>query len=93
VLVIDHPRRHFDDLDPAMSAMVSALASASAECDVPGAGACVNPESMPELMGRPVRGAGLVPLQGLRDAFEVVAGAGYHLCRTAVQWSASVHSP
>lgn len=73
VLVIDHPRgRLFDDLDPAMAAMVRALAAASAECDVPGAVVCVNPESMPERMRRQVLDAGLVPLQGLHDAFEVL---------------------
>jgi acetate---CoA ligase (ADP-forming) len=73
VLVIDHPRgRLLDDVDPALAAMVRALAAATAECDVPGAVVCVNPESMPEQMRRQVLDAGLVPLQGLHDAFEVL---------------------
>jgi acyl-CoA synthetase (NDP forming) len=72
-IVIDHPRgRPSDGVDPAMAAMVRSLAAASAESGVPGAVVCVNPESMPEPMRHQVLDAGLLPLQGLHDAFEVL---------------------
>lgn len=72
-IVIDHPRQNdpatYDEL---MAAMVRAMASASAASVVPGAVVSVNPESMPEVMRRVVMDAGLTPLQGLHDAFEVI---------------------
>lgn len=72
-IVIDHPRQKKDgDYDDLMAAMVRAMASASAASGVPGAVVCVNPESMPEVMRRAVMDAGLIPLQGLHDAFDVL---------------------
>ncbi len=73
-IVIDHPRQPdpgaYDDL---MAAMVRAMAAASAASGVPGAVVSVNPESMPEVMRRAVMDQSLIPLQGLHDAFEVLA--------------------
>jgi acyl-CoA synthetase (NDP forming) len=87
VLVIDHPRgRSFDGFDPAMAAMVRALASASAASGVPAAVASVNPESMPEVMRREALKSGLAPLQGLHDAFEVLGRmADYAALQTRIE--------
>lgn len=82
-IVIDHPRQ--DDpavYDDHMAAMVRALATASAASGVPGAVVCVNPESMPEVMRRAVIDAGLLPLQGLHDAFEVLGRCADHAAFT-----------
>lgn len=73
-LVVDHRRRQAGDraVDVAHIAMVRALANASRETGTPGAVVCVNPESMPDEMRQMVLAEGLVPLQGVHDAFEVL---------------------
>jgi len=78
-VVIDHPREADAAVyDPLLAAMVRAMVRASAASGVGGAVVSVNPESMPEVMRRAVMDGGLVPLQGLHDAFEVLGRcAGY----------------
>jgi acyl-CoA synthetase (NDP forming) len=73
-IVIDHGRRAPGDrsVDPMLAAMTRAIGSASRATGLPGAVICVNPESMPDEMRQMVLAEGLVPLQGLHDAFEVL---------------------
>lgn len=73
-IVIDHGRRRPDDrtVDEWLAAMVRAMGSASRGSGLPGAVICVNPESMPDEMRQMVLAEGLIPLQGLHDAFEVL---------------------
>jgi acyl-CoA synthetase (NDP forming) len=74
-IVIDHGRRQPGDcsVDAALAAMVRAIARASRATGLPGAVVSVNPESMPDEMRQMVIAEGLVPLQGLHDAFPVLA--------------------
>lgn len=73
-IVIDHKRRDPGDrtVDEAHIAMLRSIAAASRATGVPGAVICVNPESMPDEMRQMVLKEGLIPLQGLHDAFEVL---------------------
>jgi acyl-CoA synthetase (NDP forming) len=73
-IVIDHGRRPPGDrlVDAALAGMVRAMSNASRETGLPGAVVCVNPESMPDEMRQMVLAEGLIPLQGLHDAFEVL---------------------
>ena len=74
-IVIDHRRRRARGPKRRCTAgaMVRAMGTASrAKADVPGAVACVNPESMPRDHAPDGAGEGLLPLQGLHDAFEVL---------------------
>jgi acyl-CoA synthetase (NDP forming) len=83
-LVIDHPRPELGpEVAVPMQAMVRALGKASRATGIPGAVACVNPESMPETMRRQVLEEGLIPLQGVHDAFAVLGNlADYEMfCR------------
>jgi acyl-CoA synthetase (NDP forming) len=59
-------------VDEAHIAMLRSIAAASRATGVPGAVICVNPESMPDEMRQMVLKEGLIPLQGLHDAFEVL---------------------
>ncbi|WP_342640590.1 acetate--CoA ligase family protein [Rhodoligotrophos ferricapiens] len=73
LLVIDHGRPELIPApDKAHQAMVRSLGTASRATGIPGAIACVNPESMPESMRRMVIDEGLLPLQGLHDAGPVL---------------------
>jgi acyl-CoA synthetase (NDP forming) len=74
-IVIDHKRREPGDLtvDAMHIAMIRSIANASRATGTPGAVICVNPESMPAEMRRMVIDEGLIPLQGLHDAFEVLS--------------------
>ena len=73
-IVIDHGRRKPGDrsVDKAHVGMVRAIANASRATGLPGAVISVNPESMPDEMRQMVLAEGLIPLQGLHDAFEVL---------------------
>jgi acyl-CoA synthetase (NDP forming) len=79
LLVIDHPR---PELGPengkALESMSRALATASKATGVPGAVACVNPESQPEFMRQYLIDMGLLPLQGLHDAGAVLGHWARH---------------
>ena len=73
LLVIDHPRPELgEESGKALEAMSRALATASKASGIPGAVACVNPESQPEFMRRYLIAMGLLPLQGLHDAGAVL---------------------
>ncbi|WP_137388413.1 acetate--CoA ligase family protein [Rhodoligotrophos defluvii] len=73
LLVIDHARPEVIPApDKAHQAMVRSLASASRATGIPGAVACVNPESMPEVLRRMIIAEGLLPLQGIHDAGPVL---------------------
>jgi len=73
-IVIDHGRRKSGDrtVDAAHIGMVRAIANASRATTTPGAVVSVNPESMPDEMRQMVLAEGLIPLQGLHDAFDVL---------------------
>lgn len=79
LLVIDHPRPELGaEPGKPLAAMVRSLGQASRATGVPGAVACVNPESMPEVMRRQVIDEGLLPLQGLHDALPVLGQWARH---------------
>lgn len=72
-LVIDHPRPELGtEIGEPIQAMVRAMGKASRETGIPGAVACVSSESMPEPMRLQVLEEGLIPLQGVHDAFAVL---------------------
>ncbi|WP_374380670.1 acetate--CoA ligase family protein [Dongia sp.] len=72
-IVIDHPRVAADaPVDAALAAMVRAMVAACGDTGKPGAVISVNPESMPDKMRRMVLEGGLIPLQGLHDACDVI---------------------
>jgi acyl-CoA synthetase (NDP forming) len=73
-IVIDHKRRDPGDrtVDEAHMAMLRSISAASRATGVPGAVISVNPESMPDEMRQAVLKEGLIPLQGIHDAFEVL---------------------
>lgn len=86
-IVIDHSRRKPGnrEIDAAHVAMVRSIAKASRATGTPGAVICVNPESMPDEMRQMVLAEGLVPLQGLHDAFEVLGRmADYAVTKSCV---------
>jgi acetate---CoA ligase (ADP-forming) len=73
LLVVDHPLPELGpEVGVSLAAMVRSLGAASRATGVPGAVACVNPESMPTSMRDQVIAEGLLPLQGLHDAGPVL---------------------
>lgn len=79
LLVIDHPRPELGaENGKALETMSRALATASKATGIPGAVACVNPESQPEFMRQYLIDMGLLPLQGLHDAGPVLGHWARH---------------
>ncbi len=86
LLVIDHPRPELGaEVGKPLHAMSRALATASRATGIPGAVACVNPESQPEFMRQYLLQMGLLPLQGLHDSGVVLGRwADYAARRRAI---------
>lgn len=74
LMVMDHPHPAMGEEEtPPILAMVRALAAAGAAAGKPVFMASVNPESIPAQLRDWMAGLGVIPLQGLHDAGEVLA--------------------
>jgi len=78
MLVVDHSRDAPGVISPAVDAMSQAMVRAHEKTGKPGAIACMNPESMPEVLREKMIRAGVAPLQGMDDAMRAISKTADH---------------